>query len=230
MPAVQYPHCNPCSSWKACWTGWSRPSMAKPFDGGDRRAVGLDGENGAGLHALPLEQDRAGPAGRGVAADLGAGEAEHVAQVEDQQEPGIHVVRGRCTVDRDADLHERPPGGRARYVVATGVATTSTVRARRCKGRGHLGPAEPLFTASGSIPDRAADDLHLPGQLSRSGSHPGVQLRRPSPLRICHARVASWRLKRVPGSDRSHSPISRIRCRRYFSVLRCTMRAPDAPA
>src|SRR2546428_243727 len=30
MPGVQYPHCNPCSSMKPSWSGWSLPFCSKP--------------------------------------------------------------------------------------------------------------------------------------------------------------------------------------------------------
>jgi hypothetical protein len=46
------------------------------------------------------------------------------------------------------------------------------------------------------------------------------QLRKP--INVCQARVASCRLKRVSGQERSWPEISRIRCSRYLSVLRCT--------
>src|SRR5258708_5318426 len=45
------------------------------FDGRHLRAVGLDGEDGARLDGLAVDEDRAGAALAGVAADIGAGEA-----------------------------------------------------------------------------------------------------------------------------------------------------------
>ena len=53
------------------------------------RAVGLGGEHRARLHRLAVEQHGARAARRGVAADVGAGEAEHVAQVLHEQRAGL---------------------------------------------------------------------------------------------------------------------------------------------
>jgi hypothetical protein len=52
------------------------------LDGGDVGAVGLDGEHRAALDRLTVEEDGARPAGRGVTADLGARQTEHLSQVE----------------------------------------------------------------------------------------------------------------------------------------------------
>ena len=40
---------------------------------------------------------------------------------------------------------------------------------------------------------------------------------------VCHALVASCRLKHVSASDRSCEVICRMRCSRYFRVFRCTI-------
>jgi len=87
-------------------------------------------------------------------------------------------------------------------VVATGVATTSTVGARRCKVMWHLGPAEPIFTAYGKYPpDRAADDLHLPLSIEPVRFTPrGSTKRGAEHIEDMTSRGASWRLKRVPWS------------------------------
>ena len=63
-------------------------TVGQAFDGGDVGAVGLDGEHGARLDRLAADEDGAGPARRRVAADVGAGEPDHVAQVVDEQGAG----------------------------------------------------------------------------------------------------------------------------------------------
>ncbi|MEA2591755.1 MAG: hypothetical protein QOD62_1586 [Actinomycetota bacterium] len=67
--------------------------------GGDLAAGRLDGKQAAGLHRHPVEEDGAGAAGRGVAADLGAGEAQEVAQVVDEEQPRLNVRFYRLAVD-----------------------------------------------------------------------------------------------------------------------------------
>src|SRR5437763_4408040 len=71
----------------------------------DRRhlvAVGLDGEQGARLHRVPVEVDRAGAAEGRVAADLRPGEPEVVAEEVDEQRPRLDLrlvpdaVDGEC--------------------------------------------------------------------------------------------------------------------------------------
>ena len=64
----------------------------QPLDGHDVLAVGLDGEHGAGLHRLAVEMDGAGPAGRGVAADVGPGQPHRLPDVMDEEQPGLDVM------------------------------------------------------------------------------------------------------------------------------------------
>ena len=58
---------------------------AQTLDGGDAAAIGLPGQHGASLHALPVDQDGTAATLTGVTADMGAGEAELFAQHLDQQ-------------------------------------------------------------------------------------------------------------------------------------------------
>src|ERR1700732_772964 len=53
---------------------------AEAFDGLERAAVGLHREQQAGAHAVAVENDSAGAADAMLAADMGAGEAERLAQ------------------------------------------------------------------------------------------------------------------------------------------------------
>src|ERR1700757_119210 len=72
---------------------------------GDLVPAGLGGEHRAGLHGLAVEQHCAGPAGSGVAADVGCGEIGHVAQ-EVHEEQAVLDVRGDVlAVDGQVDLH-----------------------------------------------------------------------------------------------------------------------------
>src|SRR5262245_16552013 len=50
----------------------------QPLDGGERRAVGLRRQHRAALDRLAVDEDGAGPAARGVAADVRAGQPERV--------------------------------------------------------------------------------------------------------------------------------------------------------
>ena len=92
MPGVQKPHCSAWFSWKACCIGCRTPSSRQALDGGDVAAVGLDGEHGAALDALPVEVDGAGAAVAGVAADDRADLAELLAQVVDEQRSRLDLV------------------------------------------------------------------------------------------------------------------------------------------
>jgi hypothetical protein len=76
------------------------------FDGGHLGLDGLGGQQRAGLGGASVEQDRAGAAGGGVAADLGAGQAEVVAKELNQQGAGLEGHRHGRAVDlhRQADL------------------------------------------------------------------------------------------------------------------------------
>ena len=83
--------------------GMELVSAAQPFDGGDRRAVGLDGEHQAGANAHPVGEDRACPAYAVLAAGVGADETELVSEEVDQEQSGRHgppmdrVVHGQGT-------------------------------------------------------------------------------------------------------------------------------------
>ena len=57
------------------------------------------GQHGARLHRDAIDQHQAGAALRGVAADMGAGEAQVVAQELDQQRAVLDIGRDRLAVD-----------------------------------------------------------------------------------------------------------------------------------
>ncbi len=76
--------------------------------------VGLHGEHGAGLHRHAVEQYRTGAAVGGVAADVGAGHAERLAQQVDEKEARLDLRLVAGAVDLDLNLMLRhdsvPPG------------------------------------------------------------------------------------------------------------------------
>ncbi len=75
------------------------------FDGFDLLALRVDGEHGAAIHHLFVDDDGAGAAGAAVADALGAGQIELIAQGVEQS--GARLDRGFVTpavdVERDGD-------------------------------------------------------------------------------------------------------------------------------
>ena len=72
-----------------------------------------DGERRAGLDRLAVDVDDAGAALRGVAADMGAGEAQVFAQELDQQRARIDIGGNGLAVDRHRNLnHSKIPPNR----------------------------------------------------------------------------------------------------------------------
>ncbi|MGY4596536.1 hypothetical protein ACVWXL_004282 [Bradyrhizobium sp. GM22.5] len=70
----------------------------------DLVAVGHHGERGAGLHGLAVQMHDASAALRGVAADMGAGEPQILAQELHQQGAGIDIGRDRIAVHDEGDF------------------------------------------------------------------------------------------------------------------------------
>ncbi len=103
MPGVQKPHCRPCSGHEAFLEGMQGAVLLEAFDGHNLAPVGLHREHRARLHGPAVENDRAGPAVGGVAADMGAGEAEHLADEVDEEQAGLDVRLVLLTVDRHLD-------------------------------------------------------------------------------------------------------------------------------
>ncbi len=89
----------------------------QPLDGGDLVAVGLHGEHRAALHRRAVEEHGAGAAVGGVAAGVGAGQPEALAQQVGQQQPGLDVGGTPLAVDRDGDpAHRDVASGAARGI------------------------------------------------------------------------------------------------------------------
>jgi hypothetical protein len=85
--------------------------LSETFDRRDLGTVSLYGEDGAALHGPAVHEDRAGAALAGIASNVGAGEVEHVANVVDQQHPGVYftAVLGPVYGYRDLVLHSTSP-------------------------------------------------------------------------------------------------------------------------
>src|SRR5712692_4527774 len=90
---------------------------AEALDREDLVAVRLDAEEGATLHGQPVEEDGAGPAACGVAAEVSPGQAEDLPDEVEQQQAGLNLRFPRLVVDdalNHSELwHVLPPcGGR----------------------------------------------------------------------------------------------------------------------
>ena len=86
------------------------------LDGVDGTAVGHHAEHRAALHRCAVEVHDAGAAVGGVAAPVGAGEPEVVAQQVHEQDARLDVGRARLAVDGDGDVHPAPPRARSMAV------------------------------------------------------------------------------------------------------------------
>src|SRR2546425_1056963 len=89
--------------------------LGEPFDGRDRRAVRLHREERARLHRLPVHEDGARAALARIAAHVRAGETHGLADVVNEQEPGLDLVTVRLAVDGHLDwqFHHSTSGIRA---------------------------------------------------------------------------------------------------------------------
>src|ERR671939_922110 len=83
------------------------------FDGQDLGAIGLYGQDGAGLDRQAVHDHGARAALRGVAADMRARQANHVADIVHEQEARLHVVRALRAVDGERELHASLPSWRS---------------------------------------------------------------------------------------------------------------------
>ena len=76
------------------------------FNGGDRSSVGLASQQGAGFNgAMPFQVYRAGPATRGIAADMRTRQPQRVPQVMDQQLPRVYLVGIGFSININRNLH-----------------------------------------------------------------------------------------------------------------------------
>ena len=107
-PGVQNPHCSP---WHSEERLLHRPQRAvgvgQPLDRGDLAVDGRDREHQARPHRPAVDQHRARAADAVLAADVGAGQAQVVAQRVGEQATGGYGDVVRDAVDLQADLVER---------------------------------------------------------------------------------------------------------------------------
>ena len=75
-------------------------ALGETFDRDDVGALERDGERRAGLDRLAIDMDDAGAALAGVAADMGAGEAQVLAQILDEQRTRLDVSADLLPVHR----------------------------------------------------------------------------------------------------------------------------------
>ena len=75
-----------------------------PLDRRDVAAIGLDGEHRAGLDRLAVDVDGARAALAGVAADVGPGEVEVLADQLDQETSRLDIRLASLAVDRERDV------------------------------------------------------------------------------------------------------------------------------
>ena len=83
--------------------------LGQAFNRRDLRAIGLDGEDGARLGAAAVDEHRAGTALAGVAADVGAGQEQLLAEEVDEEQPGFHVRFSYLAIDGHRDVSHMSP-------------------------------------------------------------------------------------------------------------------------
>jgi hypothetical protein len=84
--------------FKAFLQGMKVTIHGKAFNGGYLTAIGLHGEYGATFGGFAIKMNGAGAAAACVAANMGAGKAQHIAQVLHQQQPGFYLVPEVLTI------------------------------------------------------------------------------------------------------------------------------------
>ena len=104
-PGVQMPHCSAAFSRNDALQRMQFAALRDAFDGGDAAALGLDAQHQARGHDAAVQDDGAGAAIAVVAALLGAGQAENVAQALEQALPRLAQKFLRLAVDRGLDAN-----------------------------------------------------------------------------------------------------------------------------
>jgi hypothetical protein len=80
-------------------------SDGEALNGGDACAVALNGEDGAGFDGFTVEFDGAGSAERSFAADVRAGQAEHLTEIVNEEEARLDGVGMWGSVYSDSHGH-----------------------------------------------------------------------------------------------------------------------------
>ena len=172
MPGVQKPHCRPWHCMKPCWTGSSSAPLLEALDGAHLVAAGHRGQHGARLDRLAVQPDHAGAAVAGVAAPVGAGQAEVVAQEVHQQQPALDLAGDLVAVDGHRDLHAQ--------LLARGAGDGAAQRAA-----GQLVGEVPLV-------------LHAAALVGRSGRSCCAAIAPASVVQLLAGRLPAQRLPRSP--------------------------------
>jgi hypothetical protein len=95
--------------------------LLQALDGSNLAAVGLNGEESAGLDRSVVEQHDAGAAARRVAANVGAGQPDNLADEVNQQQPGFDLGAVLGPIDGDSNADPLGAGaGRSRFVDSHG--------------------------------------------------------------------------------------------------------------
>ncbi len=150
IPGVQKPHWRPWCSRNASWTAWSDAVGGDALDRRDLAPVGLHGEDGARLDRGAVDVHDARAALRRVAADVGAGEAEVLAQEVSEEPARLDLRLPADAVDGDRNAVMRPPLSDGRRNEAGGVALE----------------AMPAVSAAEPVDDAVVD-----GRLGRVAEH-----------------------------------------------------------
>ena len=104
-PGVQMPHCSAACSRNFCCTGCRAIRAGKTLDRADLLALGLDGQHQTRIDEDAVNGDGTRAAVAVVAAFLGAGEAERLAQYFEQALARLAEKFGRLPVDRGLDVY-----------------------------------------------------------------------------------------------------------------------------
>ena len=106
--------------------------LGERLDRLDRGAVGLDGQQHAGLHGLAVQDDGAGAAVPRIAADVRSGQAAVVTDEMDEQAPRLDAELDELAVQLDGEAPLEQGLGRHRTASpsASSVARTAITSAR----------------------------------------------------------------------------------------------------
>ena len=212
IPGVQNPHCRPWHCMKPCCTGSSTPSCSRPSTVRTSWPPAIAASTVHDFTGSPSIQHHAGAAVAGVAAPVGAGQAEHVAQEVHEQQPALDLPGDLAAVDGHRDLHRRAPFAVFRTTRSTARRSVRRVSSSaRCRlysalprwsvdGRqlARRDRARPRRTAPRTAPARAAP-RRSPGGRWCSGRP------RPGPTR---ASAISVTVDPDRGARRDHRPVA----------------------
>ena len=110
MPGVQKPHCRPCFSQNAVWSGCrASPLVAMPSIVVTVAPSAWTASIVQLFTALAIDVDGARAALAGVAADVGAGQVEVLAEGLDEEPSGLDVELPLRPVDRQGDVFTHGP-------------------------------------------------------------------------------------------------------------------------